>query len=136
MIVVAIMGVIASIGMMAYSQYIDTSRAGAVNHNYQLAVRLARDNYVTAVGREAMRAQVGDIIPPDSASWVDMLNSGTGRAPSGVPPYEVGVGSNVAGTVGVVFTGSYAGSDSAVTISRPAYADLPASSTTISQINF
>ena len=51
-------------------------------------------------------------------------------------PYVAGIGLPGTGAVGIQFTGSYATADAEVTISRPAYNGVPASSEIISQINF
>lgn len=136
MVTVAIIGVLGSIALMSYSQFISRSEAAVIVHNYEQAVDTARTNYIAARQLQAMGAGVDGVVPPDASGWVSLLNTTDPIAPGGGPAYQVGAGSPVTGAVGVEFNGAYTTRDSTVTINRPAYAGLPASSVIIAQVDF
>ena len=136
MIVVFVVGVISSTALVAYNNYIDTAHAQALASNYETAVQTAQKNYVAAQQLATTGAAVTRVIPDDSDGWADLLNSTHSQAPAGGTAYETGGGDEARGSVGVVFTGAYSDGDSTVTLTRPAFAGLPASSVQIAQRDF
>lgn len=133
MVITAILAVIASIGLVSYSNYLDISRAAAMVANYESAVDIARGNYVVARQRQSFGAPVSEVIPTTAAGWADMLNTAGSQAPGGGDAYEVGTGDPGTGRVGIEFTGDYASATSVVTIHRPAYNGVPAGTEVIVQ---
>jgi len=136
MIVVAILGVISSIALTSYSQFVSTAQGGTMVHNFEVAVDTARTSYAAARQRVAMGIPANTVIPANSADWVALLNQDNRSAPAGGDPYEVGTGNVNTGAVGLVFSGSYANRDSTLTIHRPAFAGVPEGSILVAQANF
>ena len=136
MIVVFVVGVISSIALVAYTNYINTAHAQALASNFETAIQTAQKNYVAAEQLATTGAPVDRVVPPDSDGWADLLNSTHSMAPAGGTAYESGAGDEARGAVGVVFNGTYANGDSTVTINRPAFAGMPAASVQVDQANF
>ena len=136
MIVVFVIGVISSIALMAYRNYIETAHAQALASNFETAVQTAQKNYVAAEQLATTGAQVDRVVPADSDGWASLLNSTHSMAPAGGEAFEAGTGDDARGAVGVVFSGTYADGDSTVTINRPAFAGLAAASIQIAQVDF
>ncbi len=136
MVVVAILAVVASLALVSYSNYLDNSRTAVVLANYESAVDIARGNYVVARQRSTLGASINDVIPGSSAGWTNMLNTISSGAPGGGEAYAVGTGSTVTGAVGIEFAGEYSSATSVVTIHRPAYMGMPATTEIISQASF
>ena len=135
LIAIAILGVVSSIALVSATNYIEQSEAGVMNHNYEIAIDTARTNFVAARQMRDMGADVTSVVPDDSPGWVGIFNTTGSSAPGGGFAYEVGAGSNVNGAIGIAATGTYAGRDATITISRPAYAGMPASSVVIAQVD-
>jgi hypothetical protein len=76
------------------------------------------------------------LIPPAGLRLSDQeLDANERTVPSGSgPPYVAGDAAR--GAVGVDFSGSYAGGESAVTITQPLFADLPEIATMVAQADF
>ena len=136
MVVIAILAVVASLALVSYSNYLDNSRTAVVLANYESAVDIARGNYVVARQRSTLGASINDVIPGSAAGWTNMLNTIGSGAPGGGEAYAVGTGSTVTGAVGIEFAGDYSSATSVVTIHRPAYMGIPASTEVISQASF
>ncbi len=134
MVIVAILAVVASIALVSYSNYLDISRAQALVANYESAVDVARGSYVEARSRQSLG--VAPAVPDSAADWVSLLNTPGSQAPGGGDAYVAGVGVPGTGAVGIQFTGSFATADAEVTILRPAYNGVPATTEVVSQINF
>ena len=136
MIVVAILGVIGSIALTSYSQFVSTAQGGTMVHNFEVAVDTARTNYAAARQKVAMGISANNVVPATSADWVALLNQDNRSAPAGGEPYEVGTGNPTTGAVGIVFAGSYSNHDSTITIHRPAFGGVPQGSILVAQANF
>ncbi len=115
MIVVAIIGILAAVALPAYQDYIKTANMTKVTSHYEEAVRLARSTYVK--GNTQVALGLTSSVPTDASGWISAFNPGGNLAPGGGAAY--GSASNdTTGAVGVV------GNATAITIVRPAYADL------------
>ena len=122
MIVVAIIGILAAVALPAYQDYIKTANMTKVTSHYEEAVRLARSTYVK--GNTQIALGLDSTVPTDASGWVAIFNPGGNLAPGGGAAY----GASVNDTTGVV---GVAGNATAVTITRPAYADLTTDSAII-----
>ena len=127
MIVVAIIGLLASFAIPAYQQYIQTTNMSKVNTHFEEAARFARHEIKRtrtnlSIGSENL-AQAGARLDTTQA-WVDSLNSeaANARAPEGsFLPYNA-VEDDATGVVGIAVTaGSVASVDLQITVTRPAY---------------
>ena len=136
MAVVLVLGVISSIALATYTDYVDTAQAQTMVSNFETAVETAQNNYVAAEQLATTGAAVDRVVPPDSAGWVTILNSTRSSAPGGGEAYEAGAGDDTRGSIGIVYSGVYTNGDSTVTISRPAFAGMPAASALIAQTDF
>jgi type IV pilus assembly protein PilA len=115
MIVVAIIGILAAVALPAYQDYIKTANMTKVTSHYEEAVRLARSTYVK--GNTQVALGLSSTVPTDASGWISAFNPAGNLAPGGGAAY--GAASNdTTGAVGVV------GNATAITIVRPAYADL------------
>ncbi len=132
-IVVLILGIIASISLVAYSDYIDTAQEASINANFEAAVSTARGNYLNAENLTTLGVNVSSVIPPNSTGWVDLMNRLPSQAPGGGVAFETGAGNPAVGTIGLVYSGDYSNKDSTLTINRPAFNSLPATSAMIAQ---
>ena len=121
MIVVAIIGILAVVAVPAYQDYIRTANMTKVNTHYEEAVRLARATYVRT-GTQAALGIPGNV-PADAQTWIGLFNRDDVEAPGGGPAYLAAsaTGDAATGAIGVVCT-----DPEEVTISRPAYEELPA----------
>ena len=131
MIVVAIIGILAAVALPAYQEYIENSNMAKVSSHFEEGVRLIHNEMRklqadVAIGKLADLA-AADALLPDAQAWVDLLNSNGGVAPGGGDPYEPGAGDAAAGIIGVTETsGSFAGRDLVITVTRPQFASFPA----------
>lgn len=136
LIAVLVIGIVSSLALVSYSNYVDTANAQVLGSNYETAIQTAQKNYVAAEQLASTGAVVTRVVPADSQGWVDLLNSTNSAAPEGGLAYEVGTGNTATGAVGVVFTGTYGDGSSTVTLSRPAYAGFVTESVMVAQTDF
>lgn len=123
MIVVAIIGVLASIALVGYNGYIRNSSTTVVYDHYEQAVRAVRWEYATT--HASISTGISRDVPDVPEGWIALINGNGGRAPGGGPAYQPGTGDAALGTIGVSVTGTWEAGDSAVTVTLPAYNDLP-----------
>ena len=136
MIALALVGIISSMGAAAYSNYINTAESAMLTANFDLAVDTVQNNYVAATQLQTMGAATTRYIPPDSQGWVDLLSAMDAVSPTGDDAFSVGMGDTNAASIGILFSGNFSDNNSIITLFRPAFRDLPASSTVISQADF
>ena len=124
MIVVALIGILSAVALAGYNGYIKSSSTAIVHDHYEQAVRAVRWEYATAHANTATGLSRG--VPDDASGWISLINGNDGRAPGGGPAYVDGAALPNVGAVGISVAGTWATGDSEVTVSRPAFNDLPA----------
>ena len=129
MIVVAIIGILAAVALPAYQEYIKTANMTKVSTAYEEGVRIARSTFTKVATQEALG--LTSTVPTSHAEWRLMMNPTGARAPGSTGPGQLPGGGfyiyaedpdDVNGIVGVK------GDTVSVTIARPAYQDLTATS--------
>ncbi|MEZ5598706.1 MAG: type II secretion system protein [Pseudomonadales bacterium] len=129
MIVIAIIGLLASIAVGAYQGYIDNARAAESTSNFVRAKEYVSSRFSQAYTQLSLG--VNPNFPASVADWVTEINPANSPAPSGGPAYITGQGSPVSGAVGIQISGTLTGGDAAVVLTRPAYAGLQSQSITL-----
>ncbi len=122
MIVVGLIGILSSVALAGYNDYIKTSSMAVVHDHYEQGIRAVRGEYAAAYSSASLG--VVPAIPATANGWINLINANAGRAPGGGLAFIPGTGSAEVGAVGVAVSGSWAGGDSQVTLTQPAYADL------------
>lgn len=133
LVVIAVMGLLVSIAISSYQNYVTSASIATVSNNYGEAVRAVRNQFAAADARRANGAEFADTVPSDVPGWLAILNPTSVTAPGGAAAYEAGLGNSGLGSIGIEVSGSYAGGDLQVTINQPAFADMGAKTETISQ---
>ena len=137
MVVIAIIGVIASIATGAYESYVEQSQSVMVNDNYNAAVKYVESRYVRAESLVAMGIDLDEVIPADAAGWIALINTNGKSAPTAAgAAFVEGTGSAALGSVGIEVAGDYSAGTSAVTITQPAFSSLPETATVVTQSDF
>ena len=128
MIAVAIIGVLATLALPTYQDYIKTANMTKVNTHYEAAIRITRSTFVK--GRSQSALGMAETTPTTAVAWIEHYNAGLGLSPGGAPAYaDAGsVTSEVAEIQGIIRVAVAAAK---VTISRPAYKDLEEISTVV-----
>lgn len=126
MIVVAIIGILASVATGAYNSYIDRANIAKVQTHAEQAERAVRNEMSKAFIEASQGSNAGiELLPTDAAGWIAILDqSQSGKAPSGGPAYLEGAGDAGSGAIGIAVSGSFTTGDATVTITRPAYSLL------------
>ena len=127
MIVVAIIGILAAVALPAYQDYISTANMTKVNAQYQGAIRAATTTMVKGSTQRALN--LSETTPSTDAAWITLFNPSANQAPGGGNAF-LATGANVStGAIGVSSSG--VGVTASVTLTLPAYADLPAATETV-----
>jgi prepilin-type N-terminal cleavage/methylation domain-containing protein len=130
LIVIAIIGLLASVATNAYLGYIDNARTSKVLTHYNQALQYAHSRFMKAESQNAVG--VVDTLPDSVAAWIAELNPTGALAPGGGNAYVAGPGNAVTGAIGVQSSGTFAGGDAEVIITRPAYGGIASVSRTVS----
>ncbi len=128
MIAVAVIGVLATLALPAYQDYIKTANMTKVNTHYEEAIRITRSTFVK--GRTQSALGIDNNTPTTAVDWIGQYNPGGGLSPGGAQAYGdaatvTEADAEAKGIIRVAVT------DAEVTIHRPAYEELDAASTTI-----
>lgn len=85
MIAVAIITIVAAVGLPAYRSYVDTANMTRVNSAYQNAIQTVQGAY----SKDTARITLGltSDLPTSGAQWVTFLDDGSTLAPGGGPIY-------------------------------------------------
>ena len=132
MISLAIISILAVVGLPAYQGYVETTNMAKVNDAYQHAVRAAQQEF----SKDTARISLGfaSTLPADEAGWIDVFDAGDkNAAPGGGLLYVTDASSSVdrdlAGAINVTFNLA----TEEVEIVRPSYLSLIGFSATISR---
>lgn len=146
MIVVAIIGILASIAIPSYNSYIDTSNASKVTSNADEAFRIVKNEQSKlksqlALGVAAIEIQAiggGDANSASAADWIAYLNLTTNsKAPDGSAAYAALAvdGTGVVGITGGPLLVTATGVRTAVVITKPDYLLLTGTGQTTATVN-
>ncbi len=133
MIVVALIGILASVALSAYTQYVRESRMVKVTAHFRVAVDSVKYRYGRAHIETSLGTAPNPPVPNNSAGWATLMNADGTPAPGGGPAFVAGAGNASTGAIGVTAAGTWAAADSQVTITRPAYDGLPVASMLVTQ---
>lgn len=133
MVAVAVLGVVSGIAMQTYRNYVNTSETAMVARNYDQALKYVRTSFLRSKQQVAIGMNPGSNLPASTNDWIVAINPSSAAAPGGGPAYESGQGNTSTGAIGIDFTGNFASIDALVTITRPAYNGVPASSMIVDQ---
>ena len=128
MIAVAVIGVLATVALPTYQNYIKTANMAKVNTHFEEAVRITRSTFVRGNTQRALG--LTSTTPTTAADWITLYNPGGNLSPGGDPAYDISANA-ASGVIHVDVAGVI------VTINKPAYEDLTADSTAVdgSKIN-
>ena len=130
MIVVSIIGILSAVALAGYNDYIKTSSTAVVHDQFEQAIRAVRWEYATSHAATSNGIDRG--VPDTASEWIEIVNSNDGRAPGGGLAFTAGTGSSGTGAIGITVSGTWVGGDSTVTLTRPAFNDLPARTESVS----
>ena len=131
MIVVGMLGVLASVAFSSYQDYVTQGRITKVNAHFVTATKFVRWHFASAQVRVSQGLNPNPAVPDTAAAWIPLLNPDAVLAPGGGDAYVTGTGDNDTGAIGIQVAGTWANFDSVVTITRPAFAGAPAASAQI-----
>jgi len=124
MMVVAIIGIIAAIGLPAYRSYVETTNMSRVNAAYGTAVRMTQEEFAKDTTRVALG--LTSSLPADEIDWIALFDKGAqGLAPGGGPIYQTGKKADKAAAeaAGIVLV-RWKENKQRLEITRPAYKEL------------
>ncbi len=133
MVVIAIVGVLATVALGAYTDYLREARRVKVTAHFRVAVDSIKYRYGRAHTEISLGTAPTPPVPNTSAAWATLMNEDGTPAPGGGPAFAAGTGNASTGAIGLTATGTWAGADSRVTITRPAYDGLPIASMVVTQ---
>ena len=137
MIVVAIIGILASVAIPSYQSYISASKMPKLVGNLNAALGFVTSGFRKDTARRAMNlpANGNTDFPQTTTALVGSLNTNGATAPAGGgTPFVDSAAVPATGTIGVAVTKATAGrwsNGDTVVFSVPEYIELPANSLTI-----
>ena len=90
---IAIIGIVAAVGLPAYRSYIETANMSKVSSAYESAIRVGQNEFA----KDSTRLTVGlpPTLPSNAMGWIAVFDeSGEALAPGGGPMYVVGNGAD------------------------------------------
>lgn len=130
MVVIAIVGILASVSLPLYRNYVTTANEMKVNHHYEQAVRMAESELRRLQGRLVTSPKLLlSALLPTAEQFITLLNEPGGSAPGGGAAYGASASAS-SGMVGIAISG--AGATFAISVSRPAYQGLDAVNKSVS----
>ena len=127
MIVVAIVGILASVALPAFRSYVRTANVAKVNSHFEEGARYVRSE-LRRMRAELSLGAAGDMaaVQKTAALFVQELNEPGARSPMGGPGYDLAA-DEAAGIIGVSVA-NRGTADYSVRLDRPAYENLTAAS--------
>ena len=117
---VAIIGILASVAMPAYRDYIKTANMTKVNAHYESAIRVSRTTFVKQNSQFALG--LTSTVPTSGDAWIALFNPRGVLAPGGGDAYQAS-SDDITGVIGVT------GDANSITLVRPSYQDYSTSVT-------
>ena len=127
MIVVAIIGILASVALPAYREYILTANMTKIQAHYEEAKRLADTTFVK--GHTQISLSISVSVPSDVSGWIDLFDRTGTLAPGGGPAFVNGAADDGTGALGVAISGTFP--NQTIVLARPKYGELTAELTSI-----
>lgn len=91
LIVIAVISIVASVGLPAYRAYIDTANMSKTTSAYEYAIRLVRQKYTLTLAKEVLG--IVGLFAKDTIGWINLLNiHGEGLAPDRDTAYVPWIG--------------------------------------------
>ena len=128
MIVVAIIGVLASVALPAYDDYVQNAARAKVAKQYADGQKFVQSRFRLATAETSMGMAVS--FPSSDAEWIAELNPTGALAPGGGAAWVSGAGNAATGALGISYSGTWAGGDAQVVLTRPAYSDFAVETST------
>lgn len=128
MIVIAIIGILSSVALPAYRDYIVSTNMVTVTTHYEEGARFTATQ-LSKIQTDIVFGRIPNFAAADASGnytevgFIALLNSMGGTAPCGGAPYADSPDA-VKGIVGVDVSGALNGGDWVVTITRPQYANF------------
>ncbi len=129
MVVIAIIGILASISAPIFRDYIANANMVKVSQHYLYAARFAESELRRLQAQAVLSSNqsLADLLPSEE-EFIDQLNGQGAKAPGGGPAYAPESGDG--GVIGIEVTGE--GTGLIIRVHRPAYHELEAASRVIS----
>lgn len=134
MVVIAIIGILASIGVPIYRDYATNANMTKVGQHYLTAVKFAESELRRLQNKLLLSpegASLDDLLPSEAA-FINQLNKQGARAPDGSSAYAKEA-KDSGGVIGIKISGE--GAALTIEIKRPAYIELTAVTHTVAYNN-
>ena len=129
MIVVAIIGILAAVGLPSYLDYIKTANISKIRTQFDEAQRATKASYFRSMVQLQLNHPV--TVPASDDAWISLYNPQGSKAAGGGNAFISGAANEKTGQIGVTSSGVFPNT-SQVILELPAYATLTSESVTIS----